>query len=178
MGSFDLVPKSESREETTLEIYRRTAISRITELVEDGTYPQQYADELIASVHLIEEGIVDPERDGLNFAEVGMLQIRAFREVVNVAEMQTVEMCNAALQQIDETWEKVKGRKVVPINILELTQAVESVKQHIEDSLKVFQTKVEEVRNLQAGLTSLTNFDGLEGSLSEFQVILEEAAKE
>jgi len=178
MSSFDSAPKFESREETPLEIYRRTAISRITELVEDGTYPQQYADELIASVLLIEEGIADPERDGRKFAEIGMVQIRAFREVVNVAEMQTVEMCNNGLQQIDEMWEKVKGRKVVPINILELTQAVESAKQHIEDSLNVFQTKLEEVRNLQAGLTSLTNFDGLEGSLRDLQAILEEAAKE
>ncbi len=178
MNSFDSAPKIESREETPVEIYRRVAIARINELIEDGTYPEHYAEELIASVNLIEEGIVDPEQDGRKFAEVGMVQIRAFREGVKAAEMKTVEMCNATLLQIDELWHKVKDKKVVPINILELSQAVENAKKKIEDSLVEFQTKVEEVRNLQAGLTSLTNFDGLEGSLGELQAILEEAARE
>lgn len=178
MSSFDSAPKFESREETSVETYRRVAIARINELIEDGTYPEHYANELITSVNLIEEGIVDPERDGRKFAEVGMVQIRAFREGVKAAEMQTVEMCHEAMLKLDELWQKVKDRKVVPINILELAQAVEDANKKIEDLLTEFQTKVEEVRNLQAGLTSLTNFNGLESSLGELQAILEEAAKE
>jgi len=177
-NSFEGAPRNESAEASPVEIYRQTAITRINELVADGTYPQHYADDLIQSVLLIEEGITDPERDGIKFAELGVVQIRAFREGINAAEIQTVQMCNDVLEQIDDLWQQVKSRKVVPINILELTQAVEATKQNIEYSLAEFQAKLEEVRNLQAGLASLADMGNLEDTLEELKRFLEESAND
>lgn len=165
-------PFAENVNKLAIEVFREAAIARVDELVKDGNFPQQYADERIAAILRIEEGVKNPEHDGIKFAEIGMEQIKAFREAVDAAEIQTIEACGAAVSKIDEMLKQVKESKIVSINVSRLTQAVETTKQNIENSLVEFQTKIEEVRNLQAGLSSLINFDNFESSIEQLQSLL------
>jgi hypothetical protein len=175
---FPLASEKESvakREaETPQEIFRRAGLARVDELVRDGTYPQQYADERREAIMRIETGFTNPEQDGRALAEVGAEAIKAFRDKVASAETQVVQMVGDALLQVDDMWQQFQQRKIVPINLKELTTAVESTKLRLQDDLAAFQAKVQEVKDLQVGLSALARFDDFEGPLHELKELLDD----
>lgn len=178
MNPLDSAPKFENRQETAVETYRRVAISRISELVEDGTYPKQYAEDLISNIHLTEEVAVDPEQAGINAAEVGIEPIREFRAMVDASLEQAVEMSNSVLRHFDESWQKIKNREVVPSDIQYFDKVVEKAKQEVEASLAEFKDMVKEVRDLEKRYSTLSGYVRLESALGNLQAILGEVPKE
>lgn len=70
-------------EKKPLEIFREACNNRLDELVQEGVYPQHFAEERKQAAAKIETNLPDdPQKAGNDFAEIGMLGIIEFKKVL------------------------------------------------------------------------------------------------
>lgn len=78
-------------EKSPQEAFMDSFTSRIDELVEEGRMPSAFAESRKKAAFLIEDGLTDPESQGVEFAEIGLEAVEQFQEGVREVEELTGE---------------------------------------------------------------------------------------
>lgn len=165
MSSYEQqAPKPETQElpSETKAKFQVSCLARIDELVAQGIFPQKYADERKAAAKKIEDGLTDPEAQGVAFAEVGMDAIQQFRETVDDAEAEVGTKVEAAVGQLDKLQATLLARKIVPIDIKVRLAAIDVAREEIISYLDDFRLQLRSVRDLQTKISVATADDTLQ----------------
>ncbi len=153
--------------------FQATCFARIDELVAQGIYPLQYAEERKEAARLIEDGLTDPEAQGKAFAEIGMDAIKKFQEIVDETEVEVTTKVEEAIGRLDEIQILLLERKVVPIDMKERLEHVRTTRKLIASLLFEFRERFDSVRSLQAKLSVLTSDEDFRSLLDRMKEEME-----
>jgi uncharacterized protein YukE len=135
--------------------FQEACFTRLEELVADGTFPLQYAKNRQESAKLISQNLDNPEKQGVEFAEIGLEAILEFRERVDSAAQQVEDMIDDLRSRIEMIRQEIvmkgldgyDGKKVA---------AIESFQKALDDEMAAFHVTVENIKNLQTGMAMMS----------------------
>ena len=139
---------NQEQEKTPQQTFRDACHARLDGLVEDGTFSIDFADERRKSADFVEDGISDPEEQGIAFAEIGMESVLEFKS--KVAELldslrKKLDEKEALLESYADRIESMLGNSDVPESKLS------EIRNHIENSRRALADAEQVINDIENG---------------------------